>query len=229
MFGTQEKLAFTYDEDDLNFLYMNGVIDIEQASDKKLYAKFPNPFVQKRLFNYFSRELFKRFGTLYDPFEDLEPAIDETSLNIRNIMKLYHKYLMENRDLILKRAPRRSDMKIYEATYHFNLYMYLYRFIQRFEGNVYPEFPTGNGKIDLIVEYADKTYGIELKSYTDIPGYKKALKKAAKYGQQLKLKEISLVFFVDYINDESRKKLEIDYYDSDTQVKVVPIFIEIGK
>ena len=107
--------------------------------------------------------------------------------------------------------------------------MYLYRFIQRFEGNVYPEFPTGNGKIDLIVEYADKTYGIELKSYTNIPGYKKALKRAAQYGQQLNLQEISLVFFVDYINDESRKKLEIDYFDPDTQVTVETIFIETGK
>jgi len=228
MFGTEEKVDFAYDKEDLNFLYMNGVIDVEQTTDKKFYAKFPCPFVQKRLFNYFSRDIFDRFGTLYDPFEDLEPAIDETSLNIRNIMKLYQSYLMENRDWILKNAPRRSDMKIYEAIYHFNLYMYLSRFIRRFDGNVYPEFPTGNGKIDLIVEYADKTYGIELKSYTDKPGYKKALKQAAGYGEQLKLKEISLIFFVEYINDESRQKYEIDYFDSDTQVKVEPIFVETG-
>ena len=31
--------------------------------------------------------------------------------------------------------------------------MYLSSFINRFRGEVYPEFPTGNGKIDLIIKY----------------------------------------------------------------------------
>ena len=229
LFGTKEKITFAYDKTDLNFLYMNGVIDVEQTADKKFYAKFPCPFIQKRLFNHFADDIFDFIDDLYDPFEDLKPAIDDTSLNIRNIMKLYRSYLMKNRDWILKNAPRRSDMKIYEAVYHFNLYMYLSRFMRRFDGNVYPEFPTGNGKIDLIVEYAGKTYGIELKSYTDKPGYKKALKDAAEYGRQLKLKEIFLVFFVEYFNDENKKKLEINYFDPDKKVKVYTIFVETGK
>ena len=67
-----------------------------------------------------------------------------------------------------KNAPRRSDLRVFEAVYHFNLYMYLSRFVTRFGGEVYPEFPTGNGKIDLIVNYAGKTYGIEVKSYVNI-------------------------------------------------------------
>ncbi len=50
------EIAFTYDKTDLNFLYMNGVIDIEKIEDKKFYAKFPCPFIQKRLFNYFTNE-----------------------------------------------------------------------------------------------------------------------------------------------------------------------------
>jgi len=226
LFGTKEKITFAYDKTDLNFLYMNGVIDVEQTDDKKYYAKFPCPFIQKRLFNHFSDDIFDLIDDLYDPFEDLEPAITETSLNIKNIIKLYSKYLMKNRDWILKNAPRRSDMKIYEAIYHFNMYMYLSRFMRRFKGNVYPEFPTGNGKIDLIVEHAGKTYGVELKSYTDKSGYKEALKQAAEYGRQLKLEKISLIFFVEYIEDESKKKYETDYFDS--EVKVEPIFVETG-
>jgi len=111
---------------------------------------------------------------------------------------------------------------------HFKLNMYLSRFIRRFKGEVYPEFPTGNGKIDLIIKYAGESYGIELKSYTDKPGYKEALKQAAGYGDQLKLKEISLVFFVENINDENRKKYENDFDDPDTGVKVRPVFVETG-
>ena len=58
--------------------------------------------------------------------------------------------------------------------------------------------------------------------------YKKALLKAALYGEQLRLKEIFLVFFVEYINDENRNKYEVDYLDQATGIKVIPIFVETG-
>jgi len=228
LFGTKEKIAFAYDKTDLNFLYMNGVIDIEKTEDKKFYAKFPCSFVQKRLFNYFTDDIFNLLDNLYDPFEDIDSAISKDSLNIRNIMNLYRKYLLKNSAWILEHAPRRSDLRIYEAVFHFNLYMYLSRFIRRFKGAVHPEFPTGNGKIDLIIKYSDKTYGIELKSYTDRQGYNEALKQAAQYGDQLQLREISLVFFIESIDDENRKKYEGDYNDPETGVKVMPIFVATG-
>ncbi|VEN73221.1 conserved hypothetical protein [Candidatus Desulfarcum epimagneticum] len=138
------------------------------------------------------------------------------------------KYLVKNRDWIFSDAPRRSDLRVYEAVFHFNLYMYLSGFIRRFGGEVYPEFPTGNGKIDLIVKYAGKTYGIEVKSYTDRRGYSEALTQAARYGDQLKLKEITLVFFVESINDENRAKYEADFFDDETGVNVTPVFVETG-
>ena len=228
MFKTDEKFEFQYDDTMHNFLFMNGVIDIEKTADGKRYMKFPCPFVQKRLFNYFSHEISGYVGKLYEPFEELNDAVTEDNLNIRNIMKRYKTYLIKNRDWLLKDAPRRSDMRIYEAVFHFNLYMYLLSFIRRFKGEIYPEFPTGNGKIDLIVKYKGKTYGIELKTYTDRPGYNEALKQAALYGKQLKLKEISLIFFVESINDENRKKYESVFEDPDTNVKVIPIFVETG-
>jgi len=229
LFGTKEKITFTYDKNDLNFLYMNGVIDIEKDKDKKLYSKFSCPFIQKRLFNYFTDDIFNLIDNLYDPFDDIDKAVNENAINIKSIMNLYQKYLLKNNDWILKHAPRRYDMRVYEAIFHFNLYMYISRFIRRFKGDVYPEFPTGNGKIDLIIKYAGKTYGIEVKSYTDRHGYKKALKQAAKYGNKLELKEIFLIFFIENINSENRKKYEIDFIDSITGLKVVPLFIETGE
>ncbi len=228
LFRTDEKIPFKYDDSDLNFLYMNGVIDCEYEGGENFYAKFPSPFVQKRLFNYFAREIHKEMGRLYDPFDDMGDAITGESLNIRNIIKRYREYLIKNREWILKDAPRRSDMRIYEAVFHFNLYMWLSSFMRRFKGHVYPEFPTGNGKIDLIVKHAGKTYGIELKSYTDRSGYSEALEQAVQYGDQLKLKEISLVFFVESINDENRAKYEADFFDDKTGVKALPVFVETG-
>ena len=55
---------------------------IEEAADEKYYLKFLCSFIQKRLFNNFSGEIFEQMGKLYYPFEDIEDAITENSLNI---------------------------------------------------------------------------------------------------------------------------------------------------
>lgn len=229
LLGTREKVIFAYDKTDLNFLYTNGVIDIEETDDNnqnELHAKFACPFVQKRLFNFLTDELFDIGDELYEPFEDIESAINEIRIDIRQMMKFYQKYLIKNSYWILKSAPRRSDLRIFEAVFHFNVYMYLSRFIRRYGGEVYPEFPTGNGQIDLILKYGEKRYGVELKSYVDRSEYRKALKQSAAYGQQLGLKEISLIFFIDNIDADNRKKFENDFNDPDTGVKVMPFFVE---
>jgi len=95
-------------------------------------------------------------------------------------------------------------------------------------GRVFPEFPTGNGKIDLIIAYGKNRYGIELKSFTNERDYKKALKRAAQYGKQLNLPEIYLVSFLEYIEEESRKEYEVEYLDEDSKVKVIPVFVAAG-
>ena len=228
LFKTDRKMEFTYDNTKLNYLYMNGVIDREEENRIEYYVKFSCPFVQKRLFNYFSSELFHSMGRLYDPFESLDDTITETHLEIRNLVKLYQTYLIKNKEWLLKDAPRRKDLRIYEAVYHFNLYSYLNEFLRTQGGRVFPEFPTGNGKIDLIVTYAGNRYGIELKSYVDERNYRESLQKAAKYGKQLELAEIFLVIFVDSIDDKSRKTYEVDYADKETGVEVLPIFVETG-
>ena len=142
------------------------------------------------------------------------------------MLRHYERYLRKNKTWLLKDAPRRAtDLRIFEAVYHFNLYMYLSIFLRRRDGRVYPEFPTGNGKIDLIINYAGQTYGLEVKSYADDTSYKKGIKQAARYGQQLNLKEIALVFFVEAIDDANRAKYEVMTVDAKTNVSVEAIFV----
>ena len=43
--------------------------------------------------------------------------------------------------------------------------MFLDQFLSIKKAKVWPEFPTDNGKIDIIIKYNSKIYGIELKSY----------------------------------------------------------------
>ena len=71
-------------------------------------------------------------------------------------------------------------------------------------------------------------YGLEVKSYVDEGEYKKALGQAARYGKQLGLKEITLAFFVEYVNEANRKKYEGSYYNEESKVTVIAVFVEIG-
>ncbi|KPA16880.1 hypothetical protein MHK_002902, partial [Candidatus Magnetomorum sp. HK-1] len=122
MFQTQKKIRFRYDEPGLSFLYMNGVLDVEKDHAGKSYAKFFSPFVQNKLFNYFAYELFDYVGKLHDPFDEMEDAITDKVINIINIIKRYRSYLLKNKKWIFEKAPRRTDMRVYEAVFHFNLY-----------------------------------------------------------------------------------------------------------
>ncbi|MCP4698440.1 MAG: hypothetical protein GY862_16555, partial [Gammaproteobacteria bacterium] len=150
LFQTEAKVRFRYDDPATNFLYMNGVIDEDCEGPDESYVKFPSPYVQKRLFNYFARELYSEPDRLYDPFEDVADTVTEDSLNIRRLLQRYEEYLQVN-PWVLKNAPRRKeDLRVYEAVFHFHLYLYLTAFLRHYDSQVQPEFPTGNGQIDLL-------------------------------------------------------------------------------
>ncbi len=141
MFQTDKKLPFKYDDKRINFLYMNGVIGAEKASKTEYYLRFACPFVQKRLFNYFSNDLFQHMGKLHEPFESLDDTITDDTLHVKNLMRRYEVYLKKNRDWLLKDAPRKTDLRDDEAVYHFNLYLFLSKFLQSWGGEFILNFP----------------------------------------------------------------------------------------
>jgi len=228
LFETKEKVEFAFNEPHLNFLYMHGVIDREQASATKYYVKFACPFIQKGLFAYFSGELFRELGQLVEPFEPLADVLTPQGLSLPHLLKRYQRYLLKNREWLFKQAPRRVDLRIREAVYHFNLYMYLHRFLHAKGARVWPEFPTGNGKLDILISYQERLYGLEVKSFSDLTEYQKALVQAASYGKSLGLSEMILVFFIETIDEENRARYEAAYADHTTNVTVKPVFIETG-
>ncbi|HLP61945.1 MAG TPA: hypothetical protein VK186_24090, partial [Candidatus Deferrimicrobium sp.] len=228
MFQTGEKQEFKFDDKILNALYMNGLVDYEIENRTDYYVKFSSPFVQKRLFNYFSNEYFNDLGMLVEPFLKLGHIITPAHLDIIEILKIYQRYLDRNKNWLFKRAPRRSDQRLFEAIFHFNLYSYLHEFLRSKKVVVFPEFPTGNGKIDLVLQYENQVYGIELKSFRDEAAFQQAVKKAAHYCKQLGLTEIFLVNFIEAVDDETRATFEKPYFDPDWKVTVKPFFIQTG-
>ena len=165
---------------------------------------------------------------MFGPFEDLSDTISEAGLDVERLVRRYQRYLRENRDWLLGDAPRRRDLRVFEAVHHFVLYSFLDRFLQPWGGRVLPEFPTGNGKIDLLIRYAGRTYGLELKSFTDAFGYRRAVEQAARYARQLGLQELTLVLFIDAVDDTNRRTYETVHVDPETSVQVAPIFVETG-
>jgi len=229
IFQTRKKVNFTYDDPTINFLYMNGVVSIDEVSLTEHYVKFPCPYIQKRLFNYFARELYQEMDRLYSPFEDLSDTITDQSIDIHRLLQRYEQYLQANREMVLKDAPRRkNDLRVFEAVFQFHLYLYLVSFFRNYGVQVFPEFPTGNGAIDLLIRYAGQLFGLELKSFANQPGYRDALKQAAKYGQKLGVTEIWLVLFVETVDDQNRQRFEMVYTDKKTGVVVHPLFVQTG-
>jgi len=229
LFQTKKKIGFTYDDPITNFLYLNGIVSIEQADFGKKYVKFVCPYIQKRLFNYFARELYhEEMLELSDPFDDLSDTITDETLNIPQLLRRYEQHLQTNRDLILKNAPCRGDLRVHEVVFHFHFYFYLTNFFSPYkQTQVQPEFPTGNGKIDLLIRHAGQLFGLELKSFANIQQYKNALTQAAYYGKQLGLSEIWLVLFIEAVDDKNRQRFEADY--TETGVTVHPVFVQTGR
>ena len=115
-----------------------------------------------------------------------------------------------------------------EAIFHFNLYTWLTQFFADFNGRVTPEFPTGNGKIDLLITYAGQLYGLEVKSFVNRTKYQEALGQAARYAQQLQQPAIWLAFFVEIVSDDNRRIFETPYTDTASSVQVYPILVVTG-
>jgi len=228
LFKTGEKIEFKFHNRDINYLYMNGIIDSEKGDKNTYYLKFSSPFVQKSLFDYFSETYFKFHGNLVEPFTNLDSIITPSGLEIIPLLNLYQAYLDRNKTWLFKNAPRRSDQRIFEAVFHFSFFSYVSEFSRSKNIGVIPEFPTGNGKIDILLQYKEMRYGIELKSFRDNAAFRDALDKAAQYGKQLGLNEIYLVNFIESIDESTRTTYQEPHQNPVTGVIVNPFFIITG-
>ena len=83
---------------------------------------------------------------------------------------------------------------------HFHLYAWLKQAIED-DCIISPEFPTGNGKVDLCLKCGQKRGIIEVKSYQSMSGLKKAKKQAVRYAKQTGLDSVTIALFTP-VEDE---------------------------
>lgn len=210
---TDPNVRFALEDEWCSFLYMNGIIDEVIVSDEssptgeKAVCRFSSPFVQHRLYTGFSREMFGDNGPL--PSIPVGDALDDVftsgGLCIPPLLERYRDYLKRLKDKGIDPwvgQPRRQDLHYTEAVGHFHLYSWLQNAVDGFSCVISPEFPTGNGKVDLLLQTREHQALIEVKSFVSMPQLAASRRQAAVYAKKLGLSTATVVVFAP-TDDES--------------------------
>ncbi len=217
---TDPNVPFFLDKDWCNYLYMNGIIDKATSSedpDGTELCRFSSPFVQRRLYAALTHQMFGEKGPLpaIPPGDLLSDVFTETGLSLAPLLERYRGYLKRLKAAGLdpwKGQPRRRDQHLTEAVGHFHLYPWLQNAVGR-RCIISPEFPTGNGKVDLVLRTRDLHVSpgpegvagaardpqiglIEVKSFVDMAELEDGRAQAARYAKKLALSLANLVVFV---------------------------------
>ena len=157
--------------------------------------------------------------------DDLADVFTPKGLDVPKLLERYVQYLSRLRAAGLnpwRDQPRRSDLSITEAVAHFHLYSWISQVLHR-HASVSPEFPTGNGKVDLHLRYGDSRSILEVKCHTsmaDLPFYRK---QAAGYAKSLGLSVVTLALFVPLLQKDIPAKLGGEEVFDGVRVTTVPL------
>jgi len=206
----RSDIKFTLDADWCGYLYLNGVIDsvtyTTPMEEEIEICRFSSPFIQERLYNALTYELVgDRLPILaLEPLDNLADVFEQPVPDLPALLQRYKEYLKRLKARGInpwKEQPRRADLHLTEAVGHFHLYSWIKQALED-ECIVSPEFPTGNGKVDLCLKCGAKRGIIEVKSYKSMSGVKKAKEQAAKYANQTGLDSVTIALFIP-VEDEA--------------------------
>ena len=212
---SRSDIQFSLDADWCSYLYLNGVIDsvlyVKESSEEIEICRFSSPFVQERLYNALTYDLIgDRMPILaLDPLDELEDVFEEAQLNLPALLRRYKDYLIRLKAKGLnpwKEQPRRADMHLTEAVGHFHLYAWLQAAVGR-RCIISPEFPTGNGRLDLHLRCGEKLGIVEVKSFVDASEAKAARVQAALYAKSLDVDAVTVALFVPVENEDVLQKI----------------------
>jgi hypothetical protein len=201
---SRSDVPFSIDAEWCAYLYMNGVIapafqTAENGTQTSL-CRFSCPFIQKRLYNALTDDLIgDRLPLLaVDPLDDLSDIFEGEALNLPALLDRYKAYLVRMKAKGLnpfKDQPRRSDLNYTEAVGHFHLYAWMKQAVEDV-CVISPEFPTGNGKVDLHLTCRNRIGIIEIKSFRSHARTQSGILQAASYARSLNLASVTIALFV---------------------------------
>jgi len=201
---SRSDVSFSIDTEWCAYLYMNGVIVPElqtgENGRKTSVCRFSCAFIQKRLYNALTDDLIgDRLPMLaVDPMDDLADVFEGEILNLPSLLDRYKAYLVRMKAKGLnpfKDQPRRTYLHYTEAVGHFHLYAWMKQAVEDV-CVISPEFPTGNGKVDLHLKCRDKFGIIEIKSFRSHARTQTGILQAASYARSLNLTSVTIALFV---------------------------------
>ncbi len=230
LFGHSD-IPFTLRADWCSYMYLHGIIDHELGVDsmgKQVETcRFSSPFVQLAIYNAIVYDLVGDRTPILalEPLDDLSDVFDGPGLDVLALIRRYKEYLKRLKSKGMnpwKDQPRRMDLHLTEAVGHFHLYSWLREAVGRY-CSISPEFPTGNGKVDLHLSCDGKQGIVEVKSFTDSRQAKEAVKQAAGYAANLGLDAVTVVLFVPVDDEAVLEKLSGEETAEDVHVTVCAI------
>ncbi len=203
MVFSNADVPFAFDQDWCNYLYTNGILDFEETTTatglRTTVCRFSCPFVQLRLHEALTAELAPRSPiSSLEPLDTLADVFTAAGIDPAALTGRYRDYLRRLRAAgkdPFQGEPRRSDLGLREAVGHFHLYAWL-REAVGWRCGVSPEFPTGNGKVDLLLRWEGHRAVIEVKSFRDAAELVHARRQTARYARGEGLSAAALAVFV---------------------------------
>ncbi|MBM4320968.1 MAG: hypothetical protein FJ125_13700, partial [Deltaproteobacteria bacterium] len=155
-----------------DYLELNGIItekrQVDAAGQEMLVCQFASPFVQRCIYEAFTDQLRSALADV-PPLEGtdaLEDVFTPQRFDAAALLQRYKEHLqrlrVRGRDPF-RDQPLRADFQLPEAVGHFHLYSWLAQAVGR-ECAITPEFPTGNGKVDLRILHKGQAVLVEVKS-----------------------------------------------------------------
>ena len=229
---TEANIHFSIDYDWCNYLYMHGIISYKKSENthRQYYvSRFSSPFIQTRLYNAFIGEIKEAHDhsmLALDPLDDLDDVNSGSILNLPALLKRYKDYLKRLKENGLNpwqdQPRRKTDFHLTEAVGHFHLYHWL-QMALGIESSISPEFPTGNGKVDIHIVYEDKKGIIEVKSFSNLKNAVLARKQAASYAKLTGYPDVTIAMFAPFIDEHILSQLSVTETIDDVTVNVIAI------
>jgi hypothetical protein len=209
---TDPNVPFSFRKDWCSYLYLNGIIDGAAAPDdptgSSLVCRFSSPFVQLCLYAALTDDMFGDRGPILaiEPGDLLDDVFTPAGLCVPPLIARYRGYLGRLKargiDPWRDQPRRKTDLHLTEAAGHFHLYAWLRDAVGR-RCVISPEFPTGNGKVDLVIRTREQHVGlIEVKSFVDMYDLAKGRAQAAGYARQIGLASVTIAVFVPVPDEE---------------------------
>lgn len=186
-----ESVDFDISDERIKYLYLNGVID---ECNGKCCVKVP--LYYKKLYGYFKPQINGEKNYMATIKDTIKPYIKEDgSLDLNKLLERYTKYIKQRGAIMFK------GRNYYEGVYQYNLDQFLSLYVEAAEGKVYPETQVGGGRIDLLINFNNKEYLIEVKANITGNEYEKAKKQLLEYLKRKELKEGWLIIYSNTIDD----------------------------